>query len=185
MTTTTEVQMGREAGRFWWLWLVIGVLWVLISLVILQFDTGSAATVGIVIGIMLLVAGVQYIAVGTMVDGWQWLWYVFGAILLIAGLASLFYPTRTFVAIADVLGFIFAFIGLIWLIEAFMMREGNELWWLTLIAGILMVILGFWLGGQFFIAKAQTLLVFAGIWAMMRGIIDIITAFQVKKLQDI
>lgn len=37
-------------------------------------------------------------------------------------------------------------------------------------------------GGQFFFTKAATLLVFAGIWALMRGILDIVTAFQVTSL---
>lgn len=46
-----------------------------------------------------------------------------------------------------------------------------------LIAGILIVILAFWTGGQFFIDKAYTLLAFAGIWALLSGITDIIRAF--------
>ena len=43
-----------------------------------------------------------------------------------------------------------------------------------LVAGILMVILAFWTAGQFFVEKAYVLLVFAGIWALMQGLIDII-----------
>ena len=45
----------------------------------------------------------------------------------------------------------------------------NDVWWLGLTAGILMVILAFWTSGQFFIDKQYTLLVFAGIWALMRA----------------
>jgi hypothetical protein len=29
----------------------------------------------------------------------------------------------------------------------------NELWWLGLLAGILMIVLAFWTGGQFFIDR--------------------------------
>ena len=54
-----------------------------------------------------------------------------------------------------------------------------------LLAGILMIIMGFWTGGQFFISKAYTLLVFAGVWAMMKGILDIVRAFQIRKLGKI
>ena len=39
-----------------------------------------------------------------------------------------------------------------------------------------MVILGFWTSGQFFIHKAYVLLAFAGIWALMQGVRDIIIA---------
>ena len=179
---TAEAQFRSEASKWWWLWLVTGIVWILLSVLILQFDTASATTVGIIVGILLLVAGFQYIYVGTLVEGWNWIWYVFGAILIIGGLFALFYPTRTFLAIANILGFIFVIIGIFWTIEAFLARDYNDLWWLSLIAGILMVVLGFWLGGQFFVTKAATLLVFAGIWALMRGILDIVTAFQVKSL---
>ena len=55
-----------------------------------------------------------------------------------------------------------------------MSRDADDLWWLTLIAGILMVILAFWTAGQFFIEKAYILLVFAGIWALMNGVTDIV-----------
>jgi len=181
----TQADARQEVGRFWWLWLVVGILWIMISFIILQMDRASATTVGIIIGVMFLVAGVQYLIVGSIVEGWKWLYYVFGAILVIGGLVALFNPTRTFAAIADILGFIFAFIGIIWVVEAFVSRPANDLWWLSLIAGILMVALGFWLGGQFFITKVHTLLVFAGIWALMRGILDIVLAFQVKKLGSI
>ena len=45
-----------------------------------------------------------------------------------------------------------------------------------------MIALAFWTSGQFFLEKAYTLLVFAGIWALMQGITDIIRAFQVRAL---
>ncbi len=175
----------QDTARMWWLWLVAGIGWVIFSVIVLQFDTQSAAAVGIIFGLMLLVAGLQYVVVGTQVEGWNWLWYLFGAILIIGGVISLFYPTRTFLAIANILGFLFAIIGLIWIMEAFVTKEGNDLWWLSLVAGILMIALGFWLGGQFLFTKVETLLVFAGIWALMKGIVDIIVAFQVKKLGKI
>jgi uncharacterized membrane protein HdeD (DUF308 family) len=70
-----------------------------------------------------------------------------------------------------------------WTIQAFVDRDVNELWWLGLIAGVLMIILAFWTGGQFFITKAYVLLVFAGIWALMHGVTDIVRAFQIRKLR--
>ncbi|MET0762438.1 MAG: DUF308 domain-containing protein, partial [Thermoleophilaceae bacterium] len=69
--------------------------------------------------------------------------------------------------------------------QAFMTRDANELWWLGLIAGILMVVLAFWTAGQFFIEKSYVLLVFAGIWALMQGVTDIVRAFQIRKLDEL
>ena len=76
----------------------------------------------------------------------------------------------------------FLIVGVFWIIQAFVSREINELWWLSLLAGMLMVILAFWTGGQFFIEKAYVLLVFAGIWALMQGVTDVVRAFQIRKL---
>jgi len=174
-----------NVGRYWWMWLVIGIAWVIVGFIILQFDDSSARAVGIIIGVMFLVAGLQYVVIGTQSEGWNWLWYIFGALLIVGGLVAMFNPEQTFVAIANIIGFIFLMIGIIWIIEAFATKGFNELWWLTLTAGILMVALAFWLGNQFFFDKAATLLIFAGVWALMRGIIDIITAFQVRKAGNI
>jgi uncharacterized membrane protein HdeD (DUF308 family) len=181
-TNQLEAQYSQKAGRFWWMWLVLGVLWILIAGVILQFNITSAATVGVLVGVMILFAGIEYVAVSTQVEGWKWLWMGFGVLLIIGGFIAIVYPTRTFFSVANILGFIFLMIGVFWMIEAFASREMSDLWWLSLVAGIIMVVMGFWLSGQFIFAKAETLLIFAGIWALMRGTLSIVTAFQVKKL---
>jgi len=181
-TNQLEAQYAQQASRFWWMWLVLGALWIMIAGVILQFDITSAATVGILVGFMFVFAGIEYVVVSTQVEGWKWLWMGFGILLIIGGAIAIVYPTRTFLSVANILGFVFLMIGVFWMIEAFASREMSDLWWLSLVAGIIMVVMGFWLSGQFLFAKAETLLIFAGIWALMRGITNIVTAFQVKKL---
>ena len=179
----------REAlkglSKLWWLWLVFGIGWVIIGLVILQFDQASVTTVGVIIGIMFLATGFQQFTIAGLVTRLRWLYVLFGVFFLAAGVVALISPENTFAALADILGFLFLIVGVFWMIQAFASREINELWWLTLIAGILMVILAFWTGGQFFITKAYVLLVFAGIWALMQGFTDIVRAFQIRKLDEL
>ena len=45
--------------------------------------------------------------------------------------------------------------------------------------------LAFWTGGQFYIDQTYTLLVIAGIWALMQGVVDIVRAFQIRKLDQL
>lgn len=175
----------RAVSRWWWLFLVAGILWIAVGLIILQFDSASAASVGIIVGVMFMVAGAQYLVVGGLAEGWRWLWFLMGALLLVAGFVALVYPTRTFAAIADVLGFLFALGGVIWIVEAFATREINPLWGLGLAAGIVLVLLGVWAGSQMFLTRAYTLLVFAGVWAIFHGILDIFRAFEVRRLGKI
>jgi uncharacterized membrane protein HdeD (DUF308 family) len=175
----------RGLSKLWWLWLVFGIAWIVIALVILQFDQASITTVGVLIGLMFFVSGIQQFAIAALVDRGGWLFGIFGFLFLVAGVITFISPEDTFAAIADILGFLFLIVGLFWIIQAFMERDENDVWWLGLTAGILMVVLAFWTGGQFFIEKQYTLLVFAGIWALMSGVTDIVKAFQIKKLGDL
>jgi hypothetical protein len=170
----------RDITGFWWLWLVVGIAWVAASLVILQFDQASITTIGIIVGIMFVAAGVQQIVLATVVDSWRWLYAAFGALFLVCGVICFINPKSTFAGFADVLGFLFLCVGVWWTMRSFLVKDIDPIWWLGLIAGIAMIILAFWTSGQLFIDKAYTLIVFAGIWAMLQGITDIIRAFQVR-----
>lgn len=172
-------------SRFWWLWLVFGIAWTLIAVVILQFDQASITTVGVLIGIMFFISGLQQFVVASIADSWRLLYVIFGIFFVIAGVIAFVSPENTFAAIADILGFLFLLVGIFWVLQAFAEREYSELWWVGLIAGGLMLILAFWTSGQFFFDKAYTLLAFAGIWALMNGITDIVRAFQVRDLRNL
>ena len=187
--TAEDLAETREAiegiSGFWWLWLITGAIWILASVVILQFDQASIKTVGVIIGLMFLFSGVQQFIIAGLSDGWaRWLAVFFGVLLVAAGVISLIEPKQTFAGFADILGFLFLIVGAMWIIEALIAREVQDLWWLGLISGIAMVVLGFWTGGQFFIDKAYLLLVFAGIWALMHGVTDIVKAFTVRHLHN-
>lgn len=167
-------------AKWWWVWLVTGIAWIFVAMIILQLDGSSVRTVGVIVGIMLFVAGLQYVFIAMVVDGWKWLWGLFGIVLLLAGGTAMLSPVEAFTALADMLGFLFGFVGVIWIIEALTEKGLSDFWWMTLVAGILMLIIAFWAGGQFLIDKAYMLLVFAGMWALLRGLLDIVRAFQVR-----
>jgi uncharacterized membrane protein HdeD (DUF308 family) len=176
----------RQVGNLWWFWLFSGIAWIVVALVVLQFDQASVTTVGVLIGIMFLGAALQNFLFGSLARGaMQWILWIFAVLFLIAGVISLIQPEDTFAGVADVLGFLFLLVGVFWLSSAFVERETNELWWFGLISGVAMIILAFWTAGQFFIEKVYVLLVFAGIWALFHGVGDLIRAFQIRKLRDL
>jgi uncharacterized membrane protein HdeD (DUF308 family) len=170
---------GREVTGLWWLWLIAGVTWGVIAIAILQFDAASITTVGVLVGAMFTFAAVQNFALVSApgAGAERWVSAIFGVLFLIAAVICFISPEGTFAALADSLGFLFLIVGIWWMVQAFLEREINELWWLVLISGILMTILAFWTGGQLFIEKTYVLIVFAGIWALMQSITDIVRAF--------
>src|SRR3954462_8022141 len=178
-------QAARDVASMWWLWLVVGIAWIVAALAVLQFDPASVTTVGVIVGIMFTFAGVQQIILATVAESLRWLWALFGVLFLIAGVLCFVNPEDTFRGLADILGFLFLTVGLWWTVRAFLSREIDPLWWLGLIAGIALMVMAFWTAGQFFVEKAYTLLVFAGIWALMQGITDIIRGFQVRSLRKL
>jgi uncharacterized membrane protein HdeD (DUF308 family) len=170
-------------ARFWWLELLFGVLWLVIAAVVLKFDDASVVTVGVLTGILFLVfAGEEFLFALLDRGLTRWLWALFGALLVAAGVVSLIHPRETFAGFADILGFVFLLIGVIWTIQAFGEESFNRLWWLNLIGGILLIVLAFWTSGEFFLERAATLLVFVGIWAAVKGVNDVVRAFEIRKL---
>ena len=172
----------REITGYWWVNLVAGITWLVLSLVILQFDSASVTTVGVLVGVMFLLAGVQNLAVTTLPVKHRWVPALFSVLFLVSAVICFIDPVSTFAGLADMLGFLFLLVGVWWMTQAFLERAVNPMWWVTLISGILMTGIAFWTAGQLFSTKAYTLLVFAGIWALMQGTVDIVRAFELRRV---
>jgi len=185
-TTRTKPTDLREAVStitgYWWVGLVAGISWLVISLVILQFDGASVTTVGVLVGLMFLLAGIQNVALTTVPMEHRWVPALFSILFLIAAMICFVNPATTFAGLADTVGFLFLIVGVWWMVQAFLERPVNPMWWLGLISGILMTGMAFWAAGQLFATKAVTLLIFAGIWALMQGTMDIVRAFEARRV---
>jgi uncharacterized membrane protein HdeD (DUF308 family) len=167
---------------YWWVGLVAGIAWLVISLVILQFDSASITTVGVLVGLMFLLSGMENVALASLPVEHRWVPILFSGLFFIAAVICFVNPEDTFAGLADMLGFLFLLVGIWWMVRAFLERALNPAWWLGLISGILMTGIAFWSAGQLFAAKAYTLLVFAGIWALMQGVTDIARAFEARRV---
>jgi short repeat uncharacterized protein DUF308 len=171
-----------QIAKYWWVELVWGVLWVVIAVVVLKFNHASVVTVGVLTGLMFLLFAAEDFALATLDRKTRWLWVILGVLFTVAGIVALIEPVNTFADFAEILGFVFLLIGIKWIVQAFYERVLNDLWWLTLTSGIIMMVLAFWVSGQFFLQRAYLLLVFAGIWALMTGIMGFVRAFQIRRL---
>jgi len=174
----------REAARYWWVFLLSGVLWLVIAWMVLRLNSTSIATVGVLLGVVFLFAAINEVGVAAMIPGGWKVWhYILAAIFFLGGLYGFFRPVNTFFALASVLGLILIFYGAFQIIEGVASRAVNPYWWLNLIIGILLVLLAFWVSGSdrvYALAQRTYLILFwVGFLALFRGFEQLMLAFAV------
>lgn len=169
----------------WWLLLVTGVSWVLVSLILLRFDYTSVYAISLLFGFVAIAAGIAEIGITFIVDGW---WKLLNAVLAIAyiaaGVISFIHPGDTFVALAAVFSFVLVLAGVFDVIMAISARKEIEVWWLQLVGGIIELALGFWAAGYY--GRSEILLVaWAAAFALIRGVRDVVLAFRIREVQHV
>jgi uncharacterized membrane protein HdeD (DUF308 family) len=173
----------EHASRKWWVLLLTGIAWILISLVVLDADLDSAVTIAYVLGGFLLAVGVLEFVMVAIVDGWKWLHVLMGVLFVLGGFAAFMEPFQTFGMLSALIGFFLVVKGTVDFTVALVTRHEVDLWWLLLISGIIEILLGFWASG-YPGRSAALLVVWIGFGALMRGITQLITAFQVRKIHE-
>ena len=182
---TGERLIAREAARYWWVFLVSGILWLLIAWLVLRMNQTSIAAVGVLLGVMFLLAALNEVGVAAMAPGGWKVWhYIMAGIFFLGALWGFIRPVNTFFALASVLGLILVFYGAFEIVQGLASRAVNPYWWVNLITGILLVLLAFWVSGSdrvYALAQRTALILFwVGFFALFRGFTQIMLAFGVR-----
>ena len=167
----------------WWLFLVTGIAWLLISLIVLRFDITSVATVGVLLGVVLMIAGANEFVLMAARPGWKWAHAILGLLFIGGGIWAFLHPANAFYELAAILGFLLLFKGAMDITVAVMTKEANDLWWLGLVVGILEILLAIWASQQLFAPRAALILLWVGFAAMFRGFTEIFVAFEVRRME--
>jgi uncharacterized membrane protein HdeD (DUF308 family) len=153
----------------WWMFLATGIGWLVISLIVLRFRVSSVVAVGVLMGV--LIASIR--------SRWRWAHVVMAIVFLFAACWSFASPFGAFWALATIFGLLLIFRGSLDLVTSISARDINPAWWLGMTAGVLEILLGFWVSQQEFPARALLLLIWVGFFALFRGFSDILLAFEV------
>jgi len=176
-----DAAMWRMAGP-WWLFLVTGIAWLIIAVMVLRFTPASVNTVGILMGVLFLLAGFNEFMIASVGHHWRWAHILLGIFFVIGAIWAFARPFNAFWALASVLGLLLIFKGTLDIIAAVMTKDVNTSWWLGLVTGILELVLGFWASQQAFPARGA-LLLWVGFFALFRGISEIVISFEVRGRQ--
>jgi uncharacterized membrane protein HdeD (DUF308 family) len=168
----------------WWLFLITGIGWMLVALIVLRFDYRSVSAISILFGIVAIAAGVLEIGVLILAQGW---WKLLHALLVVifiaAGIVAFIHPGNTFAALAAVFSFFLIFAGTFDIVISIAARHEIEVWWLQLIGGIVEIALGFWAAG-YYGRSAVLLVAWVAAFGLIRGVRDIVLAFRVREVQQ-
>ena len=167
----------------WWLFLVTGILWMLVSIVVLRFDVTSIAAVGALLGVVFAMATATEVVLGMSAPSWRWAHWLLAVLFGIGSIWAFFHPLDAFWELASILGFLLLLKGSLDITSGIVSRSYNDVWWLSLTVGILEVLLAFWASQQFFAPRAALILVWVGFMALMRGISHIAMAFAVRRIE--
>jgi uncharacterized membrane protein HdeD (DUF308 family) len=180
--TLEETELAESASRFWWLYLLTGVLWLWVTLIILSLDIDTVYAIAILFGFVAIGAGLnEFFAMPASTTGWKIAHCILGVIFIAAGIVAFFRPQGTFVALAAIVAWVLLFKGIFDIVLAFITHPAH-LWWVGLIVGIVEILLAFWAAG-YFRGSAIILVAWVAALTLLRGITEIVMAFRLRKLR--
>lgn len=177
-------EVTEESSRYWWLFILSGISWMLFSLIIFRFSWASVLAIGVLFGCVAVAAGFfEFMAASASAGGWKVLRFVLGSVFIAIGILAFLTPGGTFVAMAAVVSFFFLAAGAFDIVAAFATRQVNSLWWFQLLAGVAQIALGFWAAGNW--TRSVVLLVaWIGASTMFRGVAMIVFGFKLHALRN-
>ena len=182
LQSQTRAALWRLAGP-WWMFLLTGIAWLIISVLILRITSASVATVGVLMGVLFLVGMAGELLIAAVRPSWRWAHILMGVIFAIGAGWAFAQPYNAFWALASVLGLLLIFRGTLDIINSVVTKDINSAWWLGMMAGILEIFLGFWASQQLLPVRGTLLLIWVGLFALFRGISQIVIAFELRSAQ--
>jgi uncharacterized membrane protein HdeD (DUF308 family) len=180
--TIEEEELAESASRFWWLYLITGILWLWVTLIILSLDIDTVYAIAILFGFVAIGAGInEFFAMGASTRGWKIVHAVLGVVFIAAGIVAFFQPQGTFVALAAIVAWVLLFKGIFDIVLALMSHPAH-LWWVGLIVGTVEILLAFWAAG-YFRGSAIILVAWVAALTLLRGITEIVMAFRLHHLK--
>jgi len=177
--------VSEKASKYWWLFLIAGVAWIFIAWLVLRMNVTSLATVGVLIGVLFMLAGAHEVVIGSVTHRGRAVWhYILAVIFFLGGLWAFIQPIDTFFALVSVLGLVLILYGTLEIVQSIATRDVNQYWWVGLIAGVLLVLLAFWVSGSNRVynltSRTYLILFWVGFFAIFRGISQIVLAFRIR-----
>lgn len=170
----------RRLGRAWWLVLVLGIVSVVVGVLVFLHPFTAIYVAAIIFGIWLVVTGVVQLiqAFATGLDAAS------RTLCAISGVLGIVLGLICFHSVGDRLELLVLFIGISWVIRGVtQVFAGAEAWGdgLTIFLGVVGILAGI-IVLVWNIDSLPVLAVVTGIWLVVLGAIEIVSAFRIRAL---
>ncbi len=163
----------------WGWYLGAGIAWFVIGLGVLSWHPATIALIGFAIGSVVILAGIVELGLAFVAPAWRWLHAIAGAFFIAVGVMAFLNPFHTFVSLGMLFGWYLIVKGAVVMTVSLATREAGSLWGLGVAVGVIDMIIGLWAIG-YPGRSAWLLVLWVGIGAVLHGIGDIVTAFEVR-----
>jgi uncharacterized membrane protein HdeD (DUF308 family) len=142
----------KNALKYWWVFLLKGILLILLSFYIFQHPVGTLVGLTLYIGIATLITGIFLIFAslsGPKEDNWGWrlAWGIMDVIFALILLSS---PGISAAVLPFVVGFWVMVSGILIFVGSFTAKkEGDSGWGFTMVSGVLTMIIGYIITNNF------------------------------------
>lgn len=170
------------AKRNWWLLLITGMLWTIVSIVVFRFDYGSVQAIATLFGFIALGTAANELMISMFsTPGWRVVHILLAVAFAVIGIVAFINPGNTFVALAAVVSFYLVFRGSFDVVVALSSAATTTGSWILGITGIAELLLGFWAAGSWGIS-ATLLVSWVGATALLHGLGELVGAFRLRAL---
>jgi uncharacterized membrane protein HdeD (DUF308 family) len=176
-------ERAERVGRYWWLLLLSGIAWIVITAIVLRFDYTSVVAVAVLFGALAISIGMVEFALAMLSSHWWRLLHgLLGVIFVATGVVAFFKPGNTFVGLAAVISFYFIFAG-VWDVVSSLSMRNVPGWWVQLVSGLIELGLGFWAAGSWRVS-ASLLVGFVAAMTLIRGVTQISLGFSIHSIRE-
>jgi uncharacterized membrane protein HdeD (DUF308 family) len=175
---TRSREAAGQLARSWWLFLILGVLWILFGMFVLSYNVGSLLALAAFVAATFIATGITQLLAAGRVDSWQWLYLIGGVVSILAGIVAIVWPGRTLLVLSVLIAWFLVFKGIVDVVSA-LANTHRDWWWVGLVLGVVEFLLGVWAVGY----PGRSLFVFVnlvGIYALFLGFGEIFAAFALR-----
>ena len=175
----------KTLQKLWWFTLLRGIILLILAFFVFRHPANALMGVAIYIGISLLITGILQTgaSIGFKDLFPNWGWVLAGGLLdIVFAFVLLSNPALTAASLPFVIGFWIILSGIMSFADSFQSKkEGNSLWGLSMLGGVLSVIVGYFIMSNI-IVGALVITTWMGIGFLIIGIVNIVVGFKLKSL---